>query len=478
MNTIAANPASATHPTRTWEHIGFYLLVLLAAFSPPLFEYRGDFLTIFDLYLLAFLLVKISTTGLAIAGTHWTTLATTFAVFLIYVTVGALRVRTPGAFLLALKQFEYAAFLLVLLDRHQRVSDDERSRDLWFLLLSLFFVILYQIGFYYDILPGIGDLRPPAQRRLGLPFMAGVSSNPAGVFLTAFVIVLFNLSVNMRRFILPSALIGSLAIWALMLTGSRTNAAVLGVVLPLSALVAIWRTRFRWPVVALVLTGVVLMLTFGVDLLPEDGSVGRITRMLREPVSMLEEPSLTIRVDSWVAATDTWLSDAGSFFFGVGLGSLGATDGTVPRVLGELGIIGLALFLYVWYVHYLRFERSSIVVLLLLATLMNGIFAETLFVSFRTVQLYLLLLFLALQVQPGRVTGKVYQLRDLLSELKSFWYFVPAAAVLVPAFLLLFAGPAHQFSSVPFEAGIYAFAGAVIAALALLVTQRLRGARR
>lgn len=460
------------------EDVSFYLLVMLAAFSLPLLEYRGDFLTLFDFYLLLFLVIKGVTSGFAIGGTHWKALGVVFAAYLVYLTIGALRVRTPAALLLALKHFEYAAFLLVLVDRLERRAADLHHRDVWFLLALLFAVVVYQVAFYYQVLPGIGDIRSMENRRLGLPLMSGVSSNPAGLFLTAAVVMLFNLCVRNPRYVIPSVVVGVVAIWALMLTGSRTNVAVLGVVCPLSIVAAVWRTRFRWLVVGLLVVGVALFLTVGVHLLPTDGSIGRITRMLSEPAAMIEEPSFTIRVDSWISATATWLHDLPTFFFGVGLSSLGATDGTIPRVLAEQGIVGLLLFLYVWYAHYVRFERSQVVLLLLFVTLMNGVFGETLVVSYRTVQLYLVLLYIGLLVEHKQGDPKAIGFDELLAALRRFWYIVPIPAVLAPLGLLFFAGSTPAFESPALETTVYVFAGFVVGILSALIVHSIIGVRR
>jgi hypothetical protein len=477
MNGTPTTATAGSNKMQMAEDASFYLLVLLAALSFPLLEYEGDFLTLFDVYLLILLFAKGVTSGFTVGRTHWRELGLVFAVYLISVTVSALRVRTPGAFLLALKQFEYAAFLLVLVDRFERRSDDERVRDIWVVLTVFLVMIVYQIAFYHEVLPGIGDTRPIQSRRLGLPLMAGVSSNPAGLFLAALVTVLLALSVRRAQFVAPALVISGAAVWALFLTGSRTNAAVLGVALPLSIVVAVWRTKLRWPVIGLILLSVVAFLTLGGDLLPEDGSVGRITRMVREPVAMLQEPSLTIRVDSWLAAIDTWLTGTVSFLFGVGIGSLGATDGTIPRVLAEQGILGLGLFLYVWYLHYLRYERTSIVLLLLFVSLMNGIFAETILTSYRTVQLYLLLLFVALAARSWSHRPATVRLLDIPARLARFWYLIPVASVLIPVLVLLFAGSAPMFPSLVLEVCLYAFAGVVVGTLGALVLDGATGVR-
>jgi len=372
------------------DDITFYILILLACFSPPLVEYGGDYLTLFDVYLLVYGVFKLVKDGLCLKNTHWVHLFIVVSVYLIFLTIGFLRVFEIFSLLLLVKNFEHLLFLFLLADKFER---SENPLDLVYgILVILFSVVLYQIGYYHGILEGIGKTH-----RLGLPFMEGTSSNPAGFFLAALLLFVYHQGLRIKEIRKIGVCIALLAGYALVLTVSRTNMLALGFVIAVSLLVKAWKSRFRWPLFLFFIVFVIFFFTFGLNYLPHSGSIGKVVKILENPLSIMEDSSFQTRITRlWPLGFLGWMESLFTLFFGQGVGHFIVIDGTVPRILGELGMIGFFLFFYIWFVHYVIYYPFKAVFMLLLFSFINGINADTLIVSYRSVQLYIIILIITL----------------------------------------------------------------------------------
>ena len=298
--------------------------------------------------------------------------------------------------LLVAKQFEHLIFALLLVDR----LDNHRSTgDLKATVVLISAAVAYQILYYHNLIGGIG-----ANYRLGLPFATGVSSNPAGFFLGAWVVVLLHTRRIWREFPAYGAASLLLSVYALIQTRSRTNLLALLLVLVVTVCIRVWRAGgWRW--VAAALVGFALAYASVVLFVEEAGPLARVIRLLKDPLSALEDGSFAIRLrESWPRAFGFWRADWRSVLIGRGLDYTGPVDGTVPRLLANQGVIGLLLFLSVWYVHFLVHRKSAAVLLLLLFAFLNGINAETLVISYRSIQAYMVILVIA--VSYGSETWK------------------------------------------------------------------------
>ena len=102
---------------------------------------------------------------------------------------------------------------------------------------------------------------------------------------------------------------------------------------------------------------------------------------------------LVATIQLWPKAIDSWLSSPYHFLFGEGFGSFPIVDGTVPYLLANVGLLGFFFFTIVWCVFFLvKYRNNTAVFVLVIFTLINGINAETLIVSYRSVQTYIVLL--------------------------------------------------------------------------------------
>lgn len=383
-----------------WAHAGaafkaafrdapFYLLIFFACFSFPLFEYGGNYLTVFDIFIVVYGGAKLLKNGFRLKGTHWEQLCVVYALYLIYITVESLRIFETFSLLVLIKHFEHLLFLLLIADKFE---NSERTEKLIKSVLFIFLlVIVYQLLYYGGLIEGIGRTY-----RLGLPLMKGVSSNPAGFFLGGLLVFLYHRGVTRYEWSKLSLLLFFLAGAALILTDSKTNILALLFVIFVSVCVKIWNSRHRWPLLLGFAAFLLFFFTLGVDYLPQSGPFSGITRILQSPAAVLEDGSFRNRLyGNWPRGIAGWLYSAVTFFIGNGLGEYGILDGTVPLVLSEQGLIGLLLFLWVWYIHFFLHTPHKTVIMLLLFTCINGVNGDTLIVSYRSIQLYLIILMIS-----------------------------------------------------------------------------------
>jgi len=397
MLTIASLSRRLKHSFSASD-ILFYILILLAALSPPVWEYQGDFLTAFDIYLLFYALYRALSGGLRFRGTHWRTLVLVYVLYLAFLAIGVLRVQSLFSLLLLIKHAEHLVFLLILIERFEETR--EPGKDIKVILLLLLLVIAYQILYFHGMIPGIGDNR----FRLGLPFMRGTSSNPAGFFLGALLIYLIHrgFALKLRTGFILIILLA--ALYALFMTDSRTNILAFMFVLAVSAGIAVWRSRQRWPLLAGLLALAALLYFLVLPQIPASWPLGEIAEMLKEPSRILNDRSFSVRYSKlWPMGIEAWLSGPLSIVIGKGIGHFVVIDGTVPRLLGEQGVVGLLFFLYVWYAHFILHVPSKALGMLLLFSFINGLNGETLVVSYRSIQLYLVLL--TLTIYSGRISA-------------------------------------------------------------------------
>ena len=240
--------------------------------------------------------------------------------------------------------------------------------------------------------PGFGIGR---WRQIGLPFMQGTSSNPAG-FVLGLLIVLFIDLPSRRRPIIKFALF-ILLVAALLLTVSRTNIIALAAVIAFRfALKAISGERFL--LIFLIITVlVVVMFVVLTTIVARDSVLWKVLQIVVNPQGIFSINSFWLRYALlWPTAINAWLSNAGTLLFGLGIGFMATVDGTIPWLLANTGITGLALFTLFWYGALLkRWPGFRTVRLLLLFTLINGIAADTLIMSYRAMQTYTLVVVFA-----------------------------------------------------------------------------------
>lgn len=374
---------------RALDNLGFAGLVFVACFSYPLTDYRGDTVTLFDAYLVVYVATRLLAPRLRVSPGSWKEFFAVWCVYLIYLGFSVVRIGSPFSFLLFLKHVEHVVLAWVVLDR---ILDREQIRaTLEILLYVVTAMIIYQVLYFHNLVAGIGT-----NYRLGIPFAFGVSSNPAGFVLAAWIVLLVHVPQfwKSRPWLTLASVV--LAAYALLQTQSRTNQIALLIVLFATVSVSIVRLRRGWLWLTIGSGIVAGFFLFALPHVPTTGSLGRIVRILREPLSVFSDGSFSVRYrETWPSALRMWLSRSTHIYIGAGLAFTGTVDGTVPRLLANQGVIGLTLFAYVWYGHFLLRFRSRSVVMLLILSVVNGINGETLVVSYRSIQVFLILVMFA-----------------------------------------------------------------------------------
>lgn len=408
-SSIGPSPVRLTTRAAADEHI-FFWYVFLAVFHVPLVTVGKEVIGLYDVatvLLPLYMLMRRRFRGGTLFG-----FAKTFGItWLAYLCFIGMRIGlTPDDYvvLLAIKHIQYAVSFAILAQLVQSIRSHKflvESIGLVFLILSLF-----QLASFFNLTSMVGIPRGFGYGlwyRVGLPFMLGVSSNPAGFVLGAFLIFWWYQRETSARFRL---FVGVLVAAAFFLTFSRTNLAALALTVFVFALPALLARPLR--LVVLVAGGffLVLLLISVLDTgFASEGVQSRLSLLsaLLNPERLLSDRSFSLRyLEHWPRAIHAWLESPWSILFGKQFGGIQVVDGTVPRLLANQGVVGLSLFALVWFYWPAKLSKWSTPTLALMCfAAVNGIAGETLITSFRSVQAYvpLLLLMVTLSYADGRI---------------------------------------------------------------------------
>jgi hypothetical protein len=368
----------------------FFILIFLAVAELPLFFFRGDPVGLYDIYLITLFFVVGFFDGFRVG--RYKPLIVAYASYLAYLSFSLIFTTSAFSVLLLIKQVEHLLLLILLADFLERGTVSE-TRDIDRIILLFAFVIIYQIGYVRGIFPGIG-----VQYRLGLPFADGTSSNPAGFYLGIFVLFLYELALTRHKITVFRIFVLLLALYALWLTVSRVNFLALICVLGISFLHSFSRSKRGLVFLAFIGAGVVLLYAVVLPNLPYMGNFENILKILRDPREIFTDSSFTFRsAYHWPNAIRVWLSSPWTFLFGIGYGKIPVVDGSYHRLLANQGLVGFIMFAWFWFYSTLRLRISKPVIMVLLFIAINGITSDTLISSYRSVQIYLVLLFLLIQ---------------------------------------------------------------------------------
>ena len=370
-----------------FRHFSFITLFLLACFHVPIIWIGDDSIGLWDLYLVVYfiLLFAFPVRGKSGPVPHfWREFFLLALLFGAYQFFGAVMTRKTYSILLVIKYFEAITVAYCCLEYFWRFRDD-MPRLLTFFQVVIFAMNVFQLAYFFG---GFGWYR------IGLPFKAAVSPNPAGFILGLSVFLYLSVILPLRKNKLPSLVaFGTLAV-TFLLTFSRTNLfAVLAVV---AVYYGAGMVRHVKRLLVLIVVSTLLLGTlFYLNATSELVSIGRVITILSDPRAVLQDTSFSIRYQIlWPRAIDAWTTNVGTLGVGTGTGNYEVIDGTIPRLLGNQGIIGLVLFFAVWFGFFVHwFGSHAIVRNMLLFVFINGITAETLVISYRTVQIYVFVLF-------------------------------------------------------------------------------------
>ncbi len=381
------------------------IFIFLACFHIPVIWIGDDSIGLFDLYLifyLMYILIKTGTRKYSFSK-KWRSY---FVIVIIY--LGYLLLHFPGLnsvyeLTLWIKNVEFfiGLFVIALSLNKMIVFKKQMIKIIQIIFLIM---MIYQIGYFLGIITyGFA----PAYR-IGLPLTRGVSSNPAGFILGSFII--FNIEIVFKYYKknIFSIIVFILACLSILLTISRTNIIALLFTILLIMLYRSLRTEFGFAIILLFVLLTVVGFQLMLQYTPEKSKLWNFLRIVEDPSKLITDSSFIKRYTiHWPKAFNLWLSSVKSIFFGIGFGKVTVVDGTIPRLLCNQGIIGFALFHIVWYFMFIfLFPKNEGLKFLLIFNFINGINGETLIVSFRSVQVYVILIACIIIFHPSYIVSK------------------------------------------------------------------------
>jgi hypothetical protein len=354
-------------------------LIVLSVFHVPLVSYGDNSIGLFDLALLASVIVLLVHPVRLFIPHSWAVLVFSFVAYVSFLWLRLPFWFTPYSILVALKYVEHLVYLIVVTALLWTHRNDwtfiRRTIEVTFLLFALYGAALWVAGI---------------ASRLGLPFKPRISSNPAGFSLALGLIYFLDVGLKKENRNLFTVVCAVATLAAFVLTMSRTNMIALAVAYLVTK--TLWARSWRERIVALALIagGVAVLYWVSQRLLGHD-YMRRILLLISDPSSVLRDTSLMERyMGHWPGAFANWLHDPASFVFGRGIGYVEVVDGTIPRLLSNQGLLGLAFFLLAWIVTPLVvFRRSRSIGRILILVLVNSITVETLVTSARAIQIYI-----------------------------------------------------------------------------------------
>ena len=376
----------------------FYVYVFLAFFHIPLFWIEEDSIGLFDFYQLLYLLIMLTRrngNGLELP----TTLKSYLVIVLLYLCfllVEYVLVYNSYITALLIKQVQYFAGLVIVFSFFTRYTE-YTEKIIFNVQLIFLLMVIFAILNYFSVFNriGLGELLGYGRKeRLGLPLKLGTSSNPAGFVMSVYLLFAWLVMARQyrRNVITVVTIIASFV--ALILTLSRTNIFALSFVMLIVLTMRMFKNNRYFFTSLFILAVIVVSIIIAIEYLPRENKVWRVIQYIQNPSGILTDSSLRVRYAFlWAAAIRNWLENPLTFLFGKGVGYLTIVDGTFFRLLGNQGIIGLVFFIYVWIIHYITHYRSNkAVILLMVFIIINGISGDTLIVSYRSMQIYVIFL--------------------------------------------------------------------------------------
>lgn len=379
-----------------YRRASFFVLALVAMFHFPVIWIGNDSIGLFDIILiLGYLAVFV----LHAMGQQlhfdekWNEYLLLTLLYGGYILVNLLlnTDRDAKPVLLAVKYFENSFFFFIVLIIYFETNSMDVEFTARIVQASLLIMVMYLLYTYFY---GSSIVQDGQIARIGLPFMTGTAANPAGFILGMGVLLHLSVFFRLKKYKLFTTVSFVLTIVALLFTVSRTNVFALLLVIIVYLLTKIVRDRR-----ALIVASVVIVVTFvGFSVLSthfasRTGKISTFIEILKNPSVIFLDPSFRIRYTiAWPLAYDQWMTNVGTFLFGNGLGKNSVVDGTFIRLLANQGLIGFLLFCYIWLGFFLqKFGRYKWLRIILLFVVINGLTGDTLVVSYRTVQIYILL---------------------------------------------------------------------------------------
>ena len=379
-----------------------YIYIFLAVFQLPLVKVGNDSIGVYDLYtILYFLILFALTNGIPLPNKEkWNIYFLIFLLYIIYMFSHLIFLFNVRSFLIVLKYIEFLFGIYLI---HINVQTLQISLSWISLTLKkiIFFMVIFQIISWFEnklnIIPGFSaGFGFGNWYRVGLPFKTGVSSNPAGFVLATYLFYYIYNSYDFKILKKDKVYYPLLILLALFLTVSRTNFLAMMVAYSISLIPRVIKSRkYRIFVIITFLFAIITVMIL-VRVIPEGDEFWKLLKILVNPRSVFEDQSFMERFGMlWVAQIKAWLESFSTIFYGKGLNYFAIADTTYTGLLANQGIIGFLMFMFLWYGFFLSYRKNYYFSVFLILVLINGLNAETLVLSYRAVQIYIIVLYLA-----------------------------------------------------------------------------------
>lgn len=403
-----------TKKTKDRTHFWFLIHVILSVAHLPIIEFKKDTLGLFDIYIFLFCLVGIFYFLFykklnIIVDKEYLPLLIIFGLYLVYcLTLLLIHLLSKQLFfvknnlgifslLLFAKQVQY--FVIFIINVYWIKKINPRYFQ-YYLYLTILMMMLW----------GVYKLAIGEWYRLGVIGDRFVSSNPAGFIFMGIILALVFLATE-KKFSLNKVLLGFfgvLAFLGLTLTFSRTNniAAAICVFFFLGLK---YRARLLnyLPLFGF-LIGLTALLLQGYSSVYPESAFSRNFSYLINPTAILDDGSFAKRVGSvWWSGMDKTLGNPFYTLFGTGIGSKRLNDGLYTFLFNSFGLVGMTLYLSLFIVLLKR--NSTILIAFALAIFLNGITTETTVLSFRSMQVFLIILAFVYETSTKRFQLKMNQ---------------------------------------------------------------------
>ncbi len=397
------------------ELVLLFLMELAACFHVPVLRIGNDSIGVFDIYIVMYafwLLLRVDKRKYVFER-KWKEY---FIIIIIYLSYMILRFYDPSniyTIMLWVKNVEYflTFFLVVLVLRE---FTDYKSELIFYVQMIFLIMMLFQLGYRFGLI-NIGNA---PRYRIGLPLTSGVSSNPAGFVLGAYIIFISEVVLRFYKKNLFTVVTLLISFVTIFLTISRTNLIALLSVMFLSIIDRSMRSRKGVVIIVFFVTTLFVAYVLLISYIPENSYLWNFLRIIQNPENLMTDSSFGMRYTyHWPYAIERWLSTPFTFLFGTGFGSVKVVDGTIPRLLGNQGFLGFLLFHGVWFLLPLYyFPKNKALKYLLLFAFINGINGETLIVSYRSVQIYVILLAYTIFMYPDNESGSSYMVHKFFNR--------------------------------------------------------------
>ena len=381
----------------------FNIFIFLAFFEIPVFGVGKDFVGLYDFYVVGYLIYLLFAMGRKRAQFPriWIDFTLIYICYIGYLLFNLVLSDSTRSELIVAKTIEYliAAWIVIINIHAFRITPVRIGR---YLLAYVLLLAIFQLGSWAAFYGHVPKIRPGlgygSWYRIGLPFMVGTSSNPAGFVLMVFLVYFIatrNPGVRAKGLFVLDAIFATLALF---LTVSRTN--IIAFLLFL-AFASLRQYLFRHNLKArFIVTSGLIVLAIGLLILPfvipPDSRFYLFVKIIANPSAILQDQSFKLRYGLlWVQQISDWLQSFQSIFIGRGLNFYPVTDSTYFGLLVNQGVIGFLFFMTIWVAFPLLYARSFVARAIVLVTLVNAINADTLTVSYRAVQVFVLVFVLS-----------------------------------------------------------------------------------